>query len=96
VRSPGPPLFCEKLVLALSPAAWTAAVGSLGCGGRPARGRPQGGTSCGPGPRMRSGSITPLLFDEILERMGGAYEFTDVFFKHWLRREFVRLITQTA
>jgi len=28
--------------------------------------------------------------------MGGAYEFTDVFFKHWLRREFVRLITQTA
>ena len=45
---------------------------------------------------MRSGSITPLFSDEILERMGGAYEFTDVFFKHWLRREFVRLITQTA
>ena len=38
----------------------------------------------------------PVLFDEILERMGGAYEFTDVFFKRWLRREFVRLITQTA
>ena len=34
MRSPGPPLFCEKLVLALSPAAWTAAVGSLGCGGK--------------------------------------------------------------
>ncbi len=45
---------------------------------------------------MRSGSITPLLFDEILERMGGAYEFTDVFFKRWLRREFVRLITSRA
>ena len=92
MRSPGPPLFCEKLVLALSPAAWTAAVGSLGCGGRPARRRPQGGTSCGPGPRMRSGSITRCF----PKRMGGAYEFTDVFFKHWLRREFVRLITQTA
>ena len=43
---------------------------------------------------MRSGSITPLLSDEILERMGGACEFTDVFFKHWLQREFVRLITK--
>ena len=45
---------------------------------------------------MRSGSITPLFSDEILERMGGACEFTDVFFKHWLRREFVRLITSRA
>ncbi|MCD6128282.1 hypothetical protein J7J35_01045 [Candidatus Bipolaricaulota bacterium] len=45
---------------------------------------------------MRSGSITPLFSDEILERMGGACEFTDVFFKHWLRREFVHLIAQTA
>ena len=45
---------------------------------------------------MWSGSITPLFSDEILERMGGAYEFTGVFFKRWLRREFVRLITQTA
>jgi len=45
---------------------------------------------------MRSGSITPLFSDEILERMDGAYEFTDVFFKHWLRREFVHLIAQTA
>lgn len=29
-----------------------------------------------------------LLAEEILEKVDGAYEFTDVFFKRWLRREF--------
>jgi hypothetical protein len=33
-------------------------------------------------------ALARLLSDEILERVGGAYEFTDVFFKRWLRREF--------
>jgi len=33
-------------------------------------------------------ALERLLAGEILERMNGAYEFTDVFFKRWLRREF--------
>jgi len=33
-------------------------------------------------------ALERLLADEILERVNGAYEFTDVFFKRWIRREF--------
>ncbi len=28
-----------------------------------------------------------MLEDEVLERVNGEYEFTDVFFKRWLQRE---------
>ena len=38
----------------------------------------------------RERELARLLSDEILERVDGAYEFTDVFFKRWLRREFIR------
>jgi hypothetical protein len=35
-------------------------------------------------------AVAHLLSDEILERVDGAYEFTDVFFKRWLQLEFCR------
>lgn len=33
-------------------------------------------------------ALERLLSEELLERVDGKYEFTDVFFKRWLRREF--------
>jgi|Deesub1362A_J573_1020465.scaffolds.fasta_scaffold20899_3 hypothetical protein len=35
-------------------------------------------------------AVERLLADEVLERVNGAYEFTDIFFKHWIQREFGR------
>ncbi|MGY4707279.1 AAA family ATPase [Candidatus Bipolaricaulota sp. J31] len=34
-------------------------------------------------------ALEKLLSEGILERVDGAYEFTDVFFKRWIRREFI-------
>ncbi|MBC7098491.1 AAA family ATPase [Candidatus Bipolaricaulota bacterium] len=33
-------------------------------------------------------ALSRLLSEEILERVNGGYEFTDVFFKRWIRKEF--------